>query len=58
MINLGRIEEAKALLPQATKVIGSEPRTISQMPLLIEAAVRLNERQIACDLANEYKDVI
>ncbi|MFC2491207.1 MAG: hypothetical protein ACFNUJ_00880 [Campylobacter curvus] len=58
MINLGRIEEAKALLPQATKVISSEPRTISQMSLLIEAAIRLGEKQTACDLANKYKDVI
>ncbi|EAU00016.1 hypothetical protein [Campylobacter curvus] len=58
MINLGKIEEARALLPQAISVISSEPRTISQMPLLIEAAVRLNERQMACDLANKYKDVI
>ncbi|WP_249291235.1 hypothetical protein [Campylobacter curvus] len=28
------------------------------MSLLIEAAVRLGEKQTACDLANKYKDMI
>ncbi|MCD8212847.1 MAG: hypothetical protein LUC34_02135 [Campylobacter sp.] len=59
MINLGRLEEAKNLLPKAIKLIGANNRTIDQMALIIEMAVRLGDYETALNLARKHsKDIL
>ncbi|WP_297998013.1 hypothetical protein [uncultured Campylobacter sp.] len=58
MIALGRTWEAKILLPKAAATIESNPRVINQIAPLIEIAVRLDEREMALNLAHKHSRAI
>ena len=58
MIALGRTWEAKTLLPKAAATIESNPRVINQIAPLIEIAVRLDEREMALNLAHKHSRAI
>ena len=58
MIALGRTWEAKILLPKAAATIESNLRVINQIAPLIEIAVRLDEREMALNLARKHSRAI
>lgn len=58
MIALGRTWEAKTLLPKAAATIETNPRVVNQIAPLIEIAVRLDEREMALNLARKHSAAI
>ena len=54
MIKTGKTWEAKALLPKAAATIESNPRVINMVTPLIEIAIRLDEREMALNLARKH----
>ena len=58
MIKTGKTWEAKALLPKAAATIESNPRVINMVTPLIEIAIRLDEREMALNLARKHSAAI
>ena len=58
MIALGRTWGAKTLLPKAAATSETNPRVVNQIAPLIEIAVRLDEREMALNLARKHSAAI
>ncbi|AIL32194.1 hypothetical protein [Basilea psittacipulmonis] len=59
LIELGRIQEAKKLLPKAIAAVNEQSLCIlNQIPLLMEAAARLKEYEYLNEMIDRYQETI